>query len=317
MKDQSNATPKTLQFGLNIPTSAAAGTDPVAAAVRAEQLGFDFVSSSDHPGGKEPNHETWTMLCFIAAATSRIRVATRVLGVPYRAPAMVAKMAETLDRLSGGRLILGLGGGSGDDEHRAFGLGVRSARDKTDGLEEAVSIIRGLWSKPSFTFAGRLYHTEEAALEPKPAHPIPIWLGTFAPRSLAVTGRLADGWIPSLGFAPPDEVVGMRERVLAAAREAGRDPAEITCAYNIEVRVDERSKGGPTLVAGPPEAVIERLQEFTKLGFSAFNFMLDRDDAAEQAERLSAEVMPALRHAFPAAAPVTRSTCPGEPAARS
>jgi alkanesulfonate monooxygenase SsuD/methylene tetrahydromethanopterin reductase-like flavin-dependent oxidoreductase (luciferase family) len=78
------------------------------------------------------------MLTWIAAATSRIRIATRVLGVPYRPPAMVAKMAESLDRLSGGRLILGLGGGYSDAEFRAFGLTVPSPRDKVDGLQEAV-----------------------------------------------------------------------------------------------------------------------------------------------------------------------------------
>lgn len=284
-----------IQFGLSIATAVNEDADPVAAAVRAEQLGFDFVSSSDHPGGSGPSYETWTMLCFVAAATSRIKIATRVLGVPYRTPAMVAKMAETLDRLSGGRLILGLGGGSGDDEHHAFGLGVRSPKDKTDGLEEAVEIIRGLWSERRFTFSGRLYRTEAAELEPKPEHRIPIWLGTFAPRALAVTGRLADGWIPSLGYAPPDAVAAMRERVLAAARAAGRDPAEITCVYNVEVRVDERAHGRPDLVAGPPEAVIARLWEFAGLGFSAFNLMPGGPDADEQAERLATEVVPALR----------------------
>src|SRR5439155_5911662 len=182
------------------------------------------------------------MLCYVAGATSRIRIATRVLGVPYRPPPMVAKMAETLQRLSGGRLILGLGGGSADDEHRAFGLGVRSPREKVDGLEEAVRIIRGLWTESSFTFEGRRYRTEAAELEPKPEHPIPIWLGTFGPRALAVTGRLADGWIPSLGYAPPDEVVGMRGSVLEAARAGGRDPSEIICPYTAEVRVDEQAR---------------------------------------------------------------------------
>jgi alkanesulfonate monooxygenase SsuD/methylene tetrahydromethanopterin reductase-like flavin-dependent oxidoreductase (luciferase family) len=290
MNDQS-----AIQFGLNIPTSAAPGTDPVAAAKNAEQLGFDFVSSSDHPGGSEPSNETWTMLSWIAAATTRIRVATRVLGVPYRTPAMVAKMAETFDRLSGGRLILGLGGGSADDEHRAFGLGVRSPKDKTDGLEEAVTIIRGLWSEPSFSFDGRLYNTAAAELEPKPDHQIPIWLGTFAPRSLAITGRLADGWIPSLGYASADELVQMRKRLLEAAREAGRDPAAITCAVNVDIRVDDRAKGDESLVAGSPEAVAERLGTFAAAGFSAFNFMLDAVGAGEQAERLASEVIPLVR----------------------
>jgi probable F420-dependent oxidoreductase len=286
-----------VQFGLNVSTSAEEGSDPVAYARRAEELGFDFVSSSDHPGSRDPSYETWTMLSFVAAATSRIRIATRVLGVPYRAPAMVAKMAETLDRLSGGRLILGLGGGSSDDEHRAFGLGVRLPRDKTDGLEEAVRIIRGLWSEASLTFTGRLYRTEAADLEPKPDHRIPIWLGTFAPRALAVTGRLADGWIPSLGYAPPDEVTALRERVLRAAEDAGRDPSEITCIYNVEVRVDGHAEADPSVVSGPADAVAERLAGFLELGFSGFNFMPSGLRLEEQAELLAADVIPAVRTA--------------------
>jgi alkanesulfonate monooxygenase SsuD/methylene tetrahydromethanopterin reductase-like flavin-dependent oxidoreductase (luciferase family) len=287
----------TVKFGVNVPTSVEDGADPIAAAEKAEELGFDFVSSSDHPGGSDPSYETWTMLSFIAAATSRIGIATRVLGVPYRSPAMVAKMAETLDRLSGGRLILGLGGGSADDEHRAFGLGVRGPKDKTDGLEEAVTIIRGLWTEPAFTFEGRLYRTEAADLEPKPAHRIPIWLGTFAPRSLAVTGRLADGWIPSLGYAPPDEVTVMRDRVLKAAEEAGRDPSEITCAYNVEVRVDGRAGDDPSVVSGTPDQVAERLAGFVGLGFSAINFMPSGPGQDEQVERLAREVIPGVRGA--------------------
>src|SRR5437660_9950125 len=138
---------ESLLFGLNLPTSATTGTDPVADARRAEELGFDFVSASDHPCGGQPTFETWTMLSWIAASTSHIRIATKVLGVPYRAPALVAKMAETLSRLSSGRLILGLGGGSADHEFRAFGLRVPSAREKVDGMEEAIRITRGLWSE--------------------------------------------------------------------------------------------------------------------------------------------------------------------------
>ena len=214
----------TLLFGRNISPSAAPGADPVVDARQAEDLGFDFVSAPDHPCGSEPSFETWTMLSWIAAGTSRIRIATRVLGVPYRPPAMVAKMAETFDRLAGGRLILGLGGGSADEEFRAFGLGVPSPRDKVDGMQEAILIARGLWSEPSFTFTGRIYRTAAADIEPKPNRHIPIWLGTYGKRALAVTGRLADGWIPSLGFAPPEQIAPMRECIMSAARAAGRDP---------------------------------------------------------------------------------------------
>jgi alkanesulfonate monooxygenase SsuD/methylene tetrahydromethanopterin reductase-like flavin-dependent oxidoreductase (luciferase family) len=286
-----------IMIGLSVSTAAVPGADPVAAARAAEDLGFDFVSASDHLHGRRPTYEPWTMLSWIAAATSRIRVATRVLGVPYRPPAVLAKMAETFDRLSGGRLILGLGGGAVDEEFRAFGLPARSPRDKVDGLEEAIRIARGLWSRPGFTFEGRLYRTDGADLEPKPDRRIPIWLGTYGDRALALTGRLADGWIPSLGYAPPERVVAMRERVLAAAVAAGRDPSEITCAYNVGVRVDDRAAAGAdaSVVVGSAGAVTERLLGFRSLGFDALSLIPVGPGEPEQAERLGREVVPALR----------------------
>src|SRR5256885_2475132 len=205
-----------LMFGLGVPPTAGPGADPVGEAVTAEALGYDFVSTSDHPCGTAPSYESWTMLSWIAASTSRIRVATRVLGLPYRAPAMVAKMAETFDRLSGGRLILGLGGGSADDEFRQFGLGVPTPRDKVDGLAESIQIITGLWREPSFTFNGRLFHTAGAELTPKPDHRIPLWLGTFGDRALAVTRRPADGRVPSYRPAPPGRGARVRTQIRTA-----------------------------------------------------------------------------------------------------
>ena len=286
-------------FGVNVATSAAPGRDPIADASRAEELGFDFVSSSDHPEGSDPTFETWTMLSWIAAATSRIKVATRVLGVPYRSPAMVAKMAETFDRLSGGRLILGLGGGYSDEEFHAFGLGVPSPREKIDGLEEAIRITRGLWTEPAFTFEGRRYRTIAADVEPKPDRHIPIWVGTYGPRSLAVTGRVADGWIPSLGMAPPEAIPAMRERIYTAARAVGRDPEEITFVYNVEVRVSEAPDPDPHLVSGPEEAVAEKLLGFVRLGFHAMNLMPVGPDNDEQVERLGRDVIPVVRAEAP------------------
>jgi probable F420-dependent oxidoreductase len=288
-----------LLVGVNVSTSAGPGSDPVAEARRAEELGFDFVSASDHLHGGNPTYETWTMLSWIAAETSRIGVATRVLGMPYRNPAVLAKMAETFDRLSGGRLILGLGGGYSDEEFLAFGLGFRSPGEKVDGLEEAIRIVRGLWSEPSFTYQGRLYRTEGAQLEPKPARRVPIWLGTYGSRALALTGRLADGWIPSFGFAPPEEVTRMRERVLGAAREAGRAPEEITCVYNIEVRVDDRVEPDPSIVSGSPDSVADRLVGFLGIGFSALNLIPAGPGRADQVERLAGEVIPQIRSGSP------------------
>ena len=286
-----------LLFGINVPTSAAPGADPVAWSRRAEELGFDFVSASDHLHGTSPTFEPWTMLTWIAASTSRIGVATRVLGTPYRHPAVTAKMAESLDRLSGGRLILGLGGGASDQEFAAFGLAARSPRDKVDGMEEAVRIARGLWSERSFSFEGRLYRTDGAEVEPKPDHRIPVWLGTYGNRALAATGRVADGWIPTLEYAPPDRVPGMRRRILDAARDAGRDPDEITCVYNIDVRVDGEAAESEGVLSGSPTEVAERLRGFLELGFTAFNFVPAGPGAEEQAELLATEVIPLVREA--------------------
>ena len=275
-----------LLVGVDVTTSTSA--DPVGAARDAERLGFDFVSASDHPVGTTPSYETWTLLTWIAAATSRVAVMSRVLAVPLRNPALVAKMAESLDRLSGGRLVLGLGGGYADAEFRAIGLPVPTARQKVDGLEDAVRIARRLWTEQAVTYDGQVHHTDAATIEPKPAHHIPVWLGTFGPRALAVTGRVADGWMPSLGHVPDGALPELRDRVLTAAAEAGRDPADITCALNLTVRL---GTGGDADVTGEPAAVVERLAGLRELGFSAFNLQAPR----EQWERLAAEVVATLR----------------------
>jgi alkanesulfonate monooxygenase SsuD/methylene tetrahydromethanopterin reductase-like flavin-dependent oxidoreductase (luciferase family) len=236
------------------------------------------------------------MLTWIAAATSRIRVATRVLGLPYRSPAMVAKMAETLDRLSNGRLILGLGAGYSDAEFRAFGLPAYSPRDKVDGLDDALHIIRGLWSQAGYTYAGRQHHVTDADLEPKPSHRIPVWLGTFGDRALTVTGQHADGWIPSLGHASPDRLPVMRDKVLAAAEAAGRPREQITCALNVEVHL---GSGGtaprPGLLTGTAGQVATDLSSLVQLGFTTFNFVPVGESTTDQMKRISAEVIPELR----------------------
>ena len=281
-------------FGVNVSPSVEAGADPVGEAIRAEQLGYDFISSNDHLHGGDPRHETWTMLSWMAAATSRIRLAPRVLAVPYRHPAVVAKMAETFDRLSNGRLILGLGGGYSDEEFAAFGLGVPTPRQKVDGMEEAIRIARGLWAEERLTFEGSQYRTDAARIEPKPAHPIPIWLGTYGPRALAVTGKLADGWIPTFELAPPEAVPGMRERIMAAAGDAGRDPDSITCVYNVDVRIDEAATP-EFVVSGTADELVERLASFARLGFGGMNLCPFGAGQEEQVERLAREVIPAVR----------------------
>jgi alkanesulfonate monooxygenase SsuD/methylene tetrahydromethanopterin reductase-like flavin-dependent oxidoreductase (luciferase family) len=285
-------------FGVNVSTSATVDANPIADAMRAEALGYDFVSANDHPCGTRPSYETWTLLTWIATNTSRIKIATRVLSVPYRPPALVAKMAESLDRLSGGRLILGMGAGGSDEQLHAFGLNVPSAREKVEGLEEAVRIIRGLWTTKGFTFDGKHHCTDAADLEPKPRHTIPIWLGTFGKRSLAVTGRVADGWIPTLELAPPSDIPAMRDIIFDAAVRASREPTELTLVYNLEFRVGRDTDLPSYVVVGSAPQVAEQLSTFVGLGFTAMNFIPAGPEPNEQVERLAQEVLPLVSSAM-------------------
>jgi probable F420-dependent oxidoreductase len=267
----------------------------VAEAQHAETLGFDLFSVADHLHGADPTPEPWTALTWIAAVTERITVMTNVLGLPYRAPAVTAKMAETLDRLSGGRLVLGLGTGGYDAEFEAFGLARRTPGQKVTALGEATQIIRGLWREPGFSFDGEHFRARDARIEPKPAHPIPIWLGAYGPRALQMTGGLADGWVPSLGRLDLDQAVAMRATVRAAAQAAGRNPDHITCAANLIV--DFTSDGPPgspggQRVTGDSAAIAGQLIGIGHAGFTFLNVALADADARR---RFAAEVMPLVR----------------------
>jgi alkanesulfonate monooxygenase SsuD/methylene tetrahydromethanopterin reductase-like flavin-dependent oxidoreductase (luciferase family) len=286
-----------LIFGIGVPASAAPADDPVALALEAERLGFDFVSVADHPCGPDPGYETPTLLTWIAARTSRIKVASRVLGVPFRRPAMVAKLAASLDQLSGGRLILGLGGGYSDAEIAAVGAPPLSPGQKIDALGEAIGVIRGAWTQPGYSQEGRFHSARDLTMEPRPAHPIPIWLGTFGPRALAVTGRLADGWIPSLGYVPAEQLPAMRRRIDAAAEAAGRDPDQIRGILNMTIRVDPGARPGPDAVAGSAREIVSQLHGLLGLGFTGFNFQPDGAGQAAAMRHLAEEVLPALRSA--------------------
>ena len=280
-------------FGVDVPTAIGATGDPAEAARTAERLGFDFVSANDHLLGDEPRFEGWTLVAWLASATTRVRLVTRVLGVPYRHPVLVAKMAETLDRLSDGRVILGLGAGSGEDEYAAMGLKTGGAPERAQALEEAVVILRGLWSATPFTNVGQRHQVVDAEMLPKPEHEIPIWIGTVGHRGLELIGRSAHGWIPSLANASPDRAAAMNARIDATAGAAGRDPGRIARIYNLFVSFTE--KAGDDLVSGPPAAIAERLIGFIGLGFTGFNFLVGGPDRDDQVQRLAEEVIPAVR----------------------
>jgi alkanesulfonate monooxygenase SsuD/methylene tetrahydromethanopterin reductase-like flavin-dependent oxidoreductase (luciferase family) len=207
---------------------------------------------------------------------------------------MIAKQATSLDVLSGGRFELGLGAGAFWEAIGAMGGPVRSPREALESLEEAIHIIRAFWSgERTIAFEGKHYSVRGLHPGDPPPHPIGIWLGVGKPRALALTGRLADGWVPSLSWAKPELVPDMHRRIDEGAAEAGRGPSEIRRLYNVNGTIVD----GPTrgLLEGPPEHWIETLTGFAQeLGFDTFVFW-PGDDPLAQIERFAEEVVPPLR----------------------
>ena len=173
--------------------------DPLLDAVREiEARGLDWIGVQDHPYQRR-FVDTWALLGAIAAATTQVGFFPDVANLPLRPPAIMAKAAASLDVLSGGRFELGLGAGGFWDAVEAYGGPRREPRDALEALEEAIHVIRLIWSgERNLRFTGTHYRLAGAHSGPVPAHPIGIWLGVYRPRALRLAGRLADGWVPSL-----------------------------------------------------------------------------------------------------------------------
>ena len=206
---------------------------PLELARVADDLGFDLVGVQDHPYQRR-FYDTWTLLTAIAMRTERITVFPDVANLPLRPPAMLAKAAATLDILSGGRVELGLGAGGFWEGIKAYGGLVRTPGESVSALEEAIQVIRLLWSgQHGIRFEGKFYPLAGAHSGPIPAHPFGIWLGAYKPRMLSLVGRLADGWVPSLGYVKPNDLLEGNRRIDEAAAAAGRDPLAIRRVLNV------------------------------------------------------------------------------------
>ena len=224
-----------LRFGLSV-TPTAASTEAIRDLVRrADRLGLDLVGVQDHPYQRR-FLDTWTLLSFVAARTERITLLPDVINVPLRQPAVLAKAAASLDVLSGGRVELGLGAGAFWEAVEAMGGPRRSPGESVQALEEAMRIVRAFLDvEPSVRLEGEHYRAAGAKPGPPPAHRIGLWVGAYRPRMLRLTGRLGDGWLPSIGgsYLPEDEVPERQRVIDEAARRAGRDPADIVRAANV------------------------------------------------------------------------------------
>jgi alkanesulfonate monooxygenase SsuD/methylene tetrahydromethanopterin reductase-like flavin-dependent oxidoreductase (luciferase family) len=217
------------------------GQDPartLAQIEAADAAGLDLVGVQDHPYQRR-FLDTWTLLSYAAARTERVRLVPDVVNLPLRPPAVLAKAAASLDVLSGGRVELGLGAGAFWDAIEAMGGKRLSGPESVDALEEAIAIIRAAWAgERSVRFEGRHYRASGFRPGPPPAHPIGIWLGAYGPRMMRVTGRLADGWLPSVPRLPLDEIPARQAAIDEAARAAGRDPEDIVRACNLDLSGD-------------------------------------------------------------------------------
>jgi alkanesulfonate monooxygenase SsuD/methylene tetrahydromethanopterin reductase-like flavin-dependent oxidoreductase (luciferase family) len=234
---------RALAFGINVDPSAAGRAEAHEVARRADAAGLDFIGIQDHPYQRR-FLDTWMLMATLFADTDRIHVFPNVANLPLRGAALIAKQAASLDVLSGGRFELALGVGTFWEAIGAMSSPVRRPGEAVAALEEAIRVIRLLWSdERTVSFDGRFYALDNAHPGPTPAHLIGIWVSALKPRMLRLTGRLADGWSVSLPYAPPEQLPAMQRLIDEGATAAGRQPQAIRRLYYLVGTITEGPAG--------------------------------------------------------------------------
>ena len=256
----------------------------------ADDAGFDHVWIFDHfnPIGGNPLegdiHEGWTLLGAMAEATSRVRVGNMVTGNTYRHPGVLAKMATTVDHLSGGRLEFGLGAGWAEVEHTMLGLEFPGVGERLRRLEEACQVVKKLWTEERSDFEGRYYRLTGALASPKPLqkpHP-PIWIGGGGERkTLRIVAQHADVWNMAGG-----SVEDGRHKVEVLKRhceDVGRDPAEIRLSVQLRLAPDDL------------DASLRQVDAFVAEGFTELVMIVTEPNSLERSELVAREILPRFR----------------------
>jgi alkanesulfonate monooxygenase SsuD/methylene tetrahydromethanopterin reductase-like flavin-dependent oxidoreductase (luciferase family) len=295
------------------PSPSQPAADVVATARHAEATGWDGVWISDHFMGDDgsfgspetPTLEATALLAGLATATERVRLGSLVFGTTYRHPAVLANWAVTVDHLSGGRLVLGLGAGWQENEHEQYGIDLPSARDRVDRFAEVCEVTRSLLERPRTDVDGRWFTLTGALCEPKPVQPrLPLLIGAKGDRMIGVVARHADEW--NMWGMP--EVVAERMAVLDAACEAvDRDPATIARSTQALVLVtdDPAAAAGfvevvapRAAVAGTPARIAETVARWQAAGIDELivpDFVLGSGAAKQDAmDALIAELRPSF-----------------------
>ena len=267
--------------------------------------GYGDEPASSVPPELLPNHECWTLMAALAMAVPRVRIGAMVTGNTYRHPAVLAKQAASLDQVSGGRLVLGLGAGWQENEHRRYGIAFGTVRERADMLEEACEVITGLFANERTDFDGAHYRLQGAPLVPKPLQdPLPIMIGGRGERRTVPTMvRWAHEWN---GWCNPRDMGRYNALIDRLCEDAGRDPGTIArsaatllflCESEAEVaRVRAEPTGYPRLV-GTPDQLVERVARYAAAGTDELiipDFNLAPNETQEVVERFMTEVVAAL-----------------------
>jgi probable F420-dependent oxidoreductase len=266
-----------LKIGVMLPLGAGDGPDGGmpgwkdvrAAAEAADQSGLDSVWLADHFLYRDPEgqvfgmHDSWTLLSAIAAVTTRVELGNMVLCASFRDPGLTAKMAATLDEVSGGRLTLGVGAGWHDPEYEAFGLPTDHRVGRfTEWLEIVARLIRG----ETVTYNGQYYKVNEANLDPAPPHQIPILVAGHRPRMMQLIAQWADAWNTAWYGAPNPEVEERLETLDKALQTANRPTEEVSRTVGIIVRDPDQPTTDPNPNAIPVQDLPEATTAYQKLG---------------------------------------------------
>lgn len=255
----------------------------------ADECDFDHCWVYDHflpASGAEPEgpvFEGWTLLAAMAALTSNVRVGVLVTGNTYRHPGVLAKMAVTVDHLSGGRLECGLGAGWAEREHVMFGLDYGTHGRRISRLDEACQVLKRLWTEDETAFAGDHYRLAGAIANPKPVqrpHP-PVWIGGRGERKLLrIVAEHADVW--NTTACDVDEEIRLSSVLDRHCEHVGRDPALIRRSIQLYYRGD----GG---------AVVDQARRYVAAGFTELVVTLYADDPVAAAAAVAADILPRLR----------------------
>jgi probable F420-dependent oxidoreductase len=240
-------------------------------------------------------YECWTLLPALAAVTGRIRLGTLVSPTSVHHPALLAKRAATIDRLSGGRMVLGLGAGWQLNEHHAYGIELEPPGKRVSRFEEAIQVVRSMLSQDLTTFHGACYDITDAPCDPKPVQsPLPILVGTRSPRMLRITARHASEWNT---WGSPEQAGHLRAALIQACEQVGRDPATMRTSVNALVCLGASTPPpGRAFIAGSAQELADQLGQYAELGFDEFivpdwNLGEESSERADNLARIKTEVL--------------------------